>query len=83
MWSFDCYIAKVMSEGVAWLAEHDHGYPGHGEWDTPEKWQAYLRDLSARLGAWTREDAFLDDRAYEITSQAVQEFGRNLGHFWD
>ena len=82
-WSFDAYIAKVMSEGVAWLAEHDHGYPGEGtEWDTPEKWKAYLLDLSARLGAWN-EETFLSDEAYQVTQTAVEEFGRNLGHFWD
>jgi hypothetical protein len=73
-----------MSQGVAYLAENTAGYPGYGDWDTPEKWQAYLEDLSARLGAWTKDDdAFLDDDAFEATSKAVEEFGRNLSHFWD
>lgn len=81
-WSFDLYICQVLSEGIAWLAEHDHGYPGYDDWDTPEKWKAYLHDLSARLGTWN-DETFLDDKAFEVSRKAVEEFGRNLGHFWD
>lgn len=82
-WSFDSYVCWVLSEGTAWLAEHDHGYPGEGtEWDTPEKWKAYLLDLSVRLGTWN-DKTFLDNDAFEVSSKAVEEFGRNLGHFWD
>ena len=83
-WSFDLYLARVMSEGIAWLAEHDHGYPAHDPWDTPEKWQDYLRDLSARLGTWN-DDTFLDNEAYEVTAAAVREAGSSevFGHLWD
>lgn len=81
-WSFDLYICGVLSSGVAWLAEHDHGYPGVEPWETPEKWKAYLEDLAFRLAAWNK-DTFLDTDAFEMSSRAVEEFGRNLGHFWD
>lgn len=83
-WSFDLYLARVMSEGIAWLAEHDHGYPAHDPWDTPEKWQDYLRDLSARLGTWN-DDTFLDNEAYEVTAAAVREAGSSevFGYLWD
>ena len=73
-WSLDIYLARVMSESIAHLAEHDHGYPAHEPWETPEKWKSYLLDLSARLGTWN-DDTFLDNEAYEITAAAVREAG--------
>ena len=81
-WSLDCYIARVLSGAVLQLAK-GHAYPGEGtEWDTPEKWEAHLKNLSARLGVWN-DETFLDDDSYEITRAAVEEFGRNLGRYWD
>lgn len=82
-WSFDSYIAKVMSEGLIYLADHTHSYPGDGtQWDTPEKWDAYLRDLAARLGKWD-VDSWTDANAFNVTRDAIKEFGAHYGQFWD
>jgi hypothetical protein len=82
LWSFDCYIARVMSRGIAQLADVTHSWPSNMEWPQPEDWDTYLRDLSRRLGHWTDEN-FLDRDAFEVTRAAVEEFGKNFGHFWD
>jgi hypothetical protein len=83
-WSLDVYIATMLRDTLPYLAEHGHGYPGEGtEWDTSEKWEAYVKDLGQRIGTWLEEDRWFDDDAYDITSAAVAEFGKNLGRFWD
>ncbi len=82
VWSLDSYIAQLLSGAVLKLAD-GHAYPGDGtEWDTPEKWDAHLKDLSARLAAWN-DETFHDDVAYETTRAAVEEFGHSLGRYWD
>jgi hypothetical protein len=82
-WSADSYIAKVMSGMLLYMAEHSHAYPGDNtQWDTWEKWQAYLRDLAARLAKWD-DDTWTDETAFETTKNAVKEFSDNFGYFWD
>lgn len=77
VWSFDDYITRVMAEGIAHLADTDHGWPGeNSKWPTHEEWVAYLRDLSGRLRRW---DADSDD----VTAPAVHEVADILGHLWD
>lgn len=86
VWSFDWYITKVMSQGIARLADVDHGWPGEGSrWPTHEEFIAYLRDLSGRLGRWNAADDSWDEEAYEVTAGAVREVGdpEVLGHLWD
>jgi hypothetical protein len=85
LWNFDIYMCRVAASGLRALAETGHGYPGEGtEWDTPGKWQAYLLDLAGRLSMWNhRDSAFLSEDAYEVTSAAMEEFGKNIGYFWD
>lgn len=82
VWGFDAYIARVLSEGIAHLAETGHSWPHDGQWPTFESWQEYLRDLSARLGTWN-DSTFHDAEAYAVTQAAVEEFGKHLGNFWD
>lgn len=81
-WSADTYIARVVSQMLVHLADHTHSYPGQGEWDTPEKWDAHLRDLAVRIGTWN-DDTFCDKDAFETTRSAMEEFGRTFGHYWD
>lgn len=80
-WSLDCYIARILAQALPRLGA-GYAYPGTGQWDTPVKWTAYVNDLAGRCGAWN-EETFCDRDAYEITREAVREFGDNLGVFWD
>lgn len=82
VWSMDSYIARVMSAMLTYLADHNHAYPGVEPWETPEKWDTYLRDLSARMAVWNNE-TFSDKNAFETARAAMEEFGTNFGHFWD
>jgi hypothetical protein len=83
-WNLDGYVIHVIAPMLAYLAEHNHAYPGCPPFDTPEKWDAHLRDLSGRLSAWSEEDdSFTSGEAYETTKAAVEEFGRNLGMYGD
>lgn len=83
VWDVDAYITRIASQMLSRLAETTHGWPGStSAWPTYEEWQAYLRDLSGRLAAWN-DDTFCDERAYRITQAAMEEFGKNLGDFWD
>lgn len=81
-WSLDDYITRITGEALLHLRDRGHGYPGVEPWDTPEKWQAYLTDLSSRLLTWN-DETFYDDDAYRTTRQAMIEFAQNLGYFWD
>lgn len=81
-WCADGYIARVMSQMLAHLAENTHSYPGYGEFDTFEKWQAHLRDMSARLAAWN-DDTYAEPGQFETTRAAVEEFGKRFGSYWD
>jgi hypothetical protein len=82
-WSIDHHVTRMLSEMLAYLAEHNHAYPGQGQWDTPEKWEAHLRDLSTRMRAWGADESFSSNEAYETTKAALEEFARNLGYYWD
>lgn len=83
-WSMDSYLSGVMSKMLAHLADNTHAYPGQPPFDTPEKWDAHLRDLAKRMGAWTdNPDAWTDDKAFETTKAAMKEFADNFGYYWD
>ena len=45
-WSMDEWFLRVVPQMLHYLAEHTHGYPGYDEFDTPEKWKAYLHDMA-------------------------------------
>jgi hypothetical protein len=78
----DSHLAKIMGEMLLHMADHSHAYPGYGAFDTPEKWDAHLRDMSRRLLAWN-DDTWCDNDAFETTKQAMIEFGQNYGFYWD
>jgi hypothetical protein len=82
-WSIDHHITGMLAGMLAYLAEHNQAYPGQGEFDTPEKWEAHLRDLSTRMRAWGEDESFGSNDAYETTKAALLEFAQNLGYYWD
>lgn len=85
-WSADSYIAKVISGMLSYMADHTHSYPGQVPWDTPEKWEAHLRDISERLQAWNN-DTWTDNDAFETAKAAMKDamntFAENFGWYWD
>jgi len=81
-WNIDSHITRVLSGMLAHLAEHNHAYPAQPPFETPEKWDAHLRDLSARLRAGEDDDV-LGDEAQEIVRAAMGEFAGRLSWYWD
>lgn len=43
-WSLDNYLLEILPEMIDHLRIHTHGYPGHDEFDTPEKWDKFLKE---------------------------------------
>lgn len=43
-WSLDNYLLEILPEMIDHLRIHTHGYPGYGEFDTPEKWDKFLKE---------------------------------------
>ena len=41
-WNMDYYLISIIIPMLKELKEKSHGYPGHGEASTPEKWEAFL-----------------------------------------
>jgi len=82
-WNIDGYITRVLAGMLAHLAEHNQAYPGCPPFETPEKWSAHLRDLSARLRAWTDEEGFDNPAGLEDVKGAMREFTENLSMYWD
>jgi hypothetical protein len=83
-WNLDGYVLHVIAPMLAHLAEHGYAYPGRVPFDTPEKWDEHLRDLSGRLSAWGEVDGLLTEaEAREVSKGALGEFARNLGMYWD
>jgi hypothetical protein len=78
-WSLDGYIARVLSGMLARLAEQNHSYPARPPFETPELWDAHLRDLSARL----RRSEDDSEEGFEVTREAMKEFAENFGEYWD
>ena len=48
-WDFDTYLTRLMADAIEHLADNTISYPGQGEWDTPEKWDKYLRTIVIKL----------------------------------
>lgn len=43
-WNLDNYLLEILPEMIDHLRIHTHGYPGYGEFDTPEKWDKFLKE---------------------------------------
>jgi len=46
VWSFDSYLAEVISGGLKDLAKYSHSYPGQGEMNTWGKWKRKLLKMA-------------------------------------
>jgi hypothetical protein len=54
-----------------------------GEFDTPEKWDAHLRDLSRRFAAVLDDEHGDSQEAYAETQSAWEDFGKRFGLYSD
>jgi hypothetical protein len=82
VWSMDSRMSKVMSEMLEYLADRTHAYPGTPPFETPEKWDAHLRDLSRRFKTWN-DDTWCETKSFETTKGAWADFAEHFGYYWD
>lgn len=69
LWSFDVYIAGVLSKALIELRDIGHGYPAD-EGMTPEKWHDILTEMAEGFEAWTH---IFDNEAYGDNWKEWQE----------
>ena len=64
-WNLDSYLLEILPEMIDYLREHTHSYPGYGEFDTPEKWNKFLKEEIIIPLQNAREDQTVQKNEYE------------------
>lgn len=57
VWWLGDYVQELLSKSIVQLAQTCHGYPGRDEWDTPEKWEAFLLEMAEHFKKGINIDA--------------------------
>jgi len=67
-WNLSDYLVVIILPMLKQLKENQHGYPGHGEADTPEKWDAILDKMVEGFEAGKRiaDDEYLVETNADI-----------------
>jgi hypothetical protein len=87
VWDLDGYLARVLGESIAHLAETTHGWPGGSEWPKFEDWQNELREVSQILidydkGRWNFSPNNIN-AGFESIEPAIKRLSKYWGHLWD
>jgi len=83
-WNLDVYLALVMGESLARLAESSHGWPGEGsEWPTFEDWQSELRGHSRVLLAYSKSWDWKGLSETEECRREIEVSIARLATLWD
>lgn len=80
-WSFDAYLAKVISEGTRHLAEVSNGYPS--AFENPEDWEKVLMKISKGFGDYSKyvfDDNVDCEKSYR---EAMELFMKHFESLWD
>ncbi len=64
LWSLDYYITKIMIQALKQFKNNHGGYPGHGEAETPEKWDSIIEEMIVGFEAAQR---VIDDDYFKTT----------------
>lgn len=64
-WNLDSYLLEILPEMIDYLRIHAHGYPGYGEFDTPEKWDKFLKEEIIIPLQNAREEQTVQKNEYE------------------
>ena len=59
-WDLDNYYLDLFNGTLNHLAEHHMGYPGNDEFDTDEKWTAYLKEMAQQFYRANESNEFYD-----------------------
>ncbi len=69
-WSMNDYLISVILPLLKLLKENQHGYPGHGQASTPEKWDILLDKMITGFEAGNR---ICEDEYYMATNSDILE----------
>lgn len=64
-WNLDSYLLEILPEMIDYLRTHTHSYPGYGEFDTPEKWDKFLKEEIVIPLQNAREEQTIQINEYE------------------
>ena len=59
-WDLDSYYLDLFHDTLTYLAEHHMGYPGNDEFDTDEKWTAYLKEMAQKFYQANESNEYYD-----------------------
>ena len=79
VWNMCDYFLEVFPTMLRDLAENCHGYLGVVPFDTPEKWENWLREMADKL-EWCREDKWEKDNEYE--EEYMKQFDDDSWQNW-
>lgn len=86
LWSFDQYLARLLSEALEEMADIAHGWPASEEFPTFESWTSELRRLAAVFKRYDEELFTFDDQEVQIYADvidAMKRLGEMLPGIWD
>ena len=79
VWSMCDYFLEIFPAMLRDLAKNCNGYPGVVPFDTPEKWENWLREMADKL-EWCREDKWEKDNEYE--EEYMKQFDDDSWQNW-
>lgn len=65
-WNMENAWCEMGANMMLHIAEHGWGYPGYGEFDTPEKWHKHLEEMARRLRDCANMDWFDKNEYWEL-----------------
>ena len=87
VWSFDYYLAEVISKGCLQLAKETHGYPHES---SPEEWDKTLKQISKEFEDYNKimelEEGYEHFSREEYDKKVNDMFEllkKNFGSLWD
>jgi hypothetical protein len=77
VWNWDDWFLRTAVPMLRYLADHNQAYPLYEEFDTPEKWQQWLRRMADLLESG---DEYWQDAHNEYYKDYMDSFNINWRH---
>lgn len=58
IWNLDIFYSDLFYQTLNKLADDTNDYPGIEPWETPEKWEEYLREMASLFKSCEKDEAF-------------------------
>ncbi len=81
-WDMGGYLVGIILPMLKELQQYQHGYPGYGDADTPEKWDAILEQMILGFEAGERvskDEYFMETNADILTRKPTQDEVKTWG----